>query len=520
MMSPPARVDRILLAAGIVVIALELYIQCAAAGSGDRNYLLYAARMMLQGQKLYTDILEPNPPLIFWLYLLPASLARYLPFSPQQMLVAFGFAVAGISTCACMRLMAVHPAFDAKRRRMFGLLYLGVFITINPDYFADREHLMMMLVLPYLLRRMPSLEGLNFSARLRFTVGVMAGIGFCFKPQMLLIFALLQLLYILRERSLSPLLSLENMLIYLIGLSYISIVITCYPHYVKTIVPMAFATYFAFSNKMAGLVFGGQALLILGVTLADFRLGDRSPYRRDIMYFLAICGTLLLYALMGNGWGYTYTPLVQMLLVTTGWVGWEFGFLRREAGTRGEPVRRFIFGARACALNLAANAALSVLLPFYILLFYCNAQLACDGWGRELIAVVGPARSFGTMSLTIDAWPRLSDATGAVWLARCNLLWMIPRFMMGDAEFTASHRAILAYVADQFAKEMDQDRPAVMIVSNMYPYMNRRVDLPGYFKDFPAFRAAWAHYALAQVIHVCSHPERTQCSYDVYRRKP
>jgi hypothetical protein len=528
------RKERIAWSAALLGLTISVYVQYVSRYAGDKNWLIYAARMLLQGKKLYVDLVDVNPPLIFWLYMLPAWLARFVPLTDSQILVMLGFVVAGSCSYAGMRLAALHPAFSGSRKKQlqFGLVLLGVFLMANPSYFADRDDLMFMLICPYLLRFMPSLADKPVPVGLRAQVGVMAGIGFCLKPHIFLIFGMLQLLYLLRDRCLRVALSTENSIIYIISAAYLAMMFVFAPEYVQVIFPMALATYSAFSSKIQGLVyFGGAALIIFAVTFVEFRPRDHSPYRRDIYYLLCTCLAFLLYAVMNNGWGYTYNPLISMLLITTSWVGWEFGYLRREAERQGVSARRYIFGACASALNLAANAAIAVFLPLFILVSYCPYQIACYAGGRSLIAVIKDVHSFGTIDVHFDQWARISDVTGIPWSTRFNLLWMIPRFLMGDADFAEKNRWILAYVADALAKDMNDKKPDIMIVENKQQFSRTRtrVDLPAYFSVFPGFRDAWSQYRFETGVGHCTASPFTDaaarefaagndCDYMIYRR--
>src|SRR5260370_3094688 len=51
----------------------------------DVAWLLYVARKWLGGQRLYEDLVEVNPPLIIWIYAVPAWLAANLGAAPQLM---------------------------------------------------------------------------------------------------------------------------------------------------------------------------------------------------------------------------------------------------------------------------------------------------------------------------------------------------------------------------------------------------------------------------------------------------
>jgi hypothetical protein len=68
---------------------------------------------------------------------------------------------------------------------------------------------------------MPSLAAAPLSRTLRLQTGVLAAIGFCIKPHCALLFAGIQLLFLLKQKRLSILFSMENVTVYLAAMLYL-----------------------------------------------------------------------------------------------------------------------------------------------------------------------------------------------------------------------------------------------------------------------------------------------------------
>src|SRR5262249_27375442 len=156
-----------------------------------------------------------------------------------------------LCAAAGARLMALHPAFadDRRKQRNFALLLLAVLLFFDtPVYFFDRDHIMFALAFPYMLRFMPSLARKRLSPGLRCTVALLAALGFCMKPHALIVFAALQLLFILRERSGAILWSPENLAVYGGWAIYLLCVRHFAPDYLRVVLPMAAEAYSGFSR--------------------------------------------------------------------------------------------------------------------------------------------------------------------------------------------------------------------------------------------------------------------------------
>jgi hypothetical protein len=531
------RAGQYLLFAAVLLLMVSSYVHFLSANAADKNWLLVAARMWLSGKKLYVDIFEVNPPLIVWLYAIPVGLSGVLPFlRDYNILVLLGLGVIMLVIRLCVRLIALHPAFAEKegRQMVFALLLAYTFIFWTaPMYFLDREHILLVLTFPYILRFAPTLARRELPLSTRVAVGLCAAVGFCIKPHAAIVFMALQVLYVLRERSPAILTSVENLIIYAAGALYIIIVVTVMPEYLRTVLPMAMATYDAYSRKLTGIYSIITFAVIMGLTFADFRTRYTSPLRREVYYFLGVCGGYLAYALANNGWAYTYNPLISMARVVAGWVLLEFLWLKSDAEARGMPVTPFIFGARACGLNLALSTGFYLIVfASYFYAFDCESSLDCRS-GRLFFRQVRQyhAHSFGGMSLEFYKWSELSRETGERWDTRFNHLWMLPKFLLSGPDFARRNQWIIDYVGNAYAEDLNRWKPDIMFIDASPEFFSKHpyFDLVGFFSRVPAFREAWTHYGHAGSIDACLPPPddkpeskgvRSDCRFDVYRRLP
>ena len=114
-----------------------------------------------------------------------------------------------------------------------------------------------------------------------------------------------------KQRSLAILWSIENLIIYVLGITYLALIYFCTPGYLDTVLPMAMATYSAYSRKTTGIFCLIIFAVMMGMTFADFRTRYASPLRAEVYYFLGICFAYFAYALANNGWAYTYKSAHQ-----------------------------------------------------------------------------------------------------------------------------------------------------------------------------------------------------------------
>jgi hypothetical protein len=519
-----------------VVLAISAWLHVILPAEGDKGWLLHAARKWLEGTPLYTKIFEVNPPLIVWLYAIPAWISMQGNWiKDYQALACLGLVVSGLSAWVGTKLIAFHPAFEGDRIKQikFGFLQALIFIFYTTQsYFFDREHILIVLAFPYMLRFMPQLAERKIPLWLGITTGCMAAVGFCIKPHAMLIFAALQLFALVRTRSFKSLFNLENYIVAGFTALYMLSIFILTPEYFRVIVPMAYDTYYTFRNEGAGYAYLPPFFIGMGLIFVDFRPWHRTPYRRDVYYLAGICLAFLAYAKINNGWGYTYNPLYCVLTLTAAWMLWEYDWLRREYEERELSSNHIFFGIRGCFIVLMAHAAYMML---YLAIMSHNAEKIispCDGnpdcWRNspyEQYFQDHHVQSFGTLSFDFSNWVTLMRLSHTDWNTRFNHLWMLPKLLLEGEAYTKQHYWIVEYVARGFADDLNHKKPDVVLVDSSPGLMglDRRYDLPKLLSGVPEFKAVWSHYQFMTSFNGCGARytnSASECKYDLYSRIP
>lgn len=534
----------IFLGVAVFLLFFGAYVQMKTGNVGDKGWLLLAARMWLQGKQLYIDIFEVNPPLIVWLYAIPARIALHVKWMEDDQIMTLLWIVSSLFIAGiCTYLIRFHSGFtgDIRKQTDFAFFVVGLFIFFTPPvYFSDRENIIFVLTFPYLLRFMPRLARQALPLQLRILIGGVAAVGFCIKPYTLLIFIAIQLLYIIRERTLAILFSLENCIIYTGGILYMLSILLFTPEYLSVVVPMALQTYHGYNHRENSLLYFAFAFISLGVTFADFRPRYTTPYRRDVYYFVGVSVSLVLYALANNGWGYTFNPLLCLLLFISGWMIWDYDWLKKEALSEGRSAKQFIFGIRACTINITFNTFYIIVcfvacLGFSFTNILCQTFIECGedepywNYVRE-----HHSHNFAAFSMNFHKWPVLVNVTGAQWDTRFNHLWMLPSLLNGDAAFVKKNHWILEYVGRGYAEDLNERKPDIAFVDTSYGITGypHPIDMPAYFSQVPEFKKAWQKYRYDTTIDQCAKEEkvperiakqeqmetRMNCRFAIYRR--
>ena len=148
----------------------------------DVGAVLQWAGRMLDGERLYIDISDVNPPLIYWLNLVPAGLAKLLHLSaPLAFTLAMLAAIAGVLALARQPFAALAQPGSIAALALPSLV-LFVLLVYPQGSFGQREHLHSVLTLPYLLLAALRAQGIAVGARRAAVIGLIAAVGIAIKP--------------------------------------------------------------------------------------------------------------------------------------------------------------------------------------------------------------------------------------------------------------------------------------------------------------------------------------------------
>ena len=278
----------------------------------DSSWLIYAAQRMADGEKLYVDFMETNPPLILWISLLPVWAGRFLdisPFTAFPLLVTF-LNIASMYLVA--KIMRGHNLLGAKPVFQSVLLYIAFgFFLLSPAVYGQRELLFISLVLPYLVKSLVETRRRKNSA-LDFIIIAMAAIGFAIKPFFLLLWGLNELHKAIQERNILSIFALRNWLIGLAQIVYFAAIYFLTPEYFSNIVPAVLTTYFAYEALWSSILktiaaVSGVALILVWMAAPH---GDYRKIIARMVVWMFACAMFMV--LQRKDWLNHLYPMVFM----------------------------------------------------------------------------------------------------------------------------------------------------------------------------------------------------------------
>ena len=484
--SEPGREDSIpvgLIGAATVVASL-VYGQLML--NHDSSWYLIATRRWLGGVELYSGIMEINPPLAFFLTVPALWLADALGTTDS-----IGFVLYVVLLCGGALLVVQHLLRDAEQltllaRRGVLLSAIAALFVVPADAFGQREHLMVILTLPYLLMVAMSPKGVRATRAVAIALGSAAAIGFALKPHFLVAPALLGLAVAVQQRSVRALFTPANAAVVTVGLGYLSLVLFGFPNYFTRIVPLGLLTYGSFgSGFIASLA---QPILLFApvATVIVLRGAGIGEDRQVAIRLLAIVlGFAVSYVVQAKGWHYQLLPLTAFSVIVLAWCAVTGKVALREIALP-STVAALLVVSYSLARGPYRNVNVEAFAPF--------------------VANAGAAPGVLVLSSNVSAAFPLVNLTGARWTSRFPAQWLIPGSVRAlaqsackDATACGSHRAALDAARRMLVEDFLTGQPAIVIVDERAskPYFGGiPFDYLHWLGEDRMFAAAFASYAL------------------------
>jgi hypothetical protein len=444
----------------------------------DVAWYLMGTRDWLNGAMLYEMVVEVNPPLNFYFTISAILIADLLGVSDingQYILTAL-MIFGSLIWCGTI----IRDGFGLSPARQAMLLTgIGMAMVIPAlDSIGQREQSLVILMMPWLLGQV---VGGPPSARADVPRALVASLGVCLKPHFVLYPIAVTLVWMVRTRSLKPILSPANLVFLAVGLAYVAYVAAVHPAYLFDIVPVASQVYGAYKTDAGMLVAAVYPRVLLLLFPVLFALRDREVWMIPGIFGAVTLAALVSFWVQGTAFPYHLIPVS-------------------------------VFGMVACAIVLAKAKTFAPIYAAVSIAFVGLATLGLrQGFPKHpvinhLDAVadqVGEFDSFISLSSSLFAGPPVHMATGAEWVSRYPANWLVPGAVeeLGKTDCTsepdrcAALRAIGAKNRSDNIEDMLRSEPDLLIVEldpGFFP--EPRFDWLAFMAEDPAWAEVFGHY--------------------------
>ncbi len=492
--------------------SLGYAIQSSTYLNHDVAWVLWGARAMLHGAVFGRDIIEPNPPLIWYLSLPPVWVAETFSW-PIDAVYRLSVLLLGALSLLCTDRRLAGFATPGTR---LSLIAAGscVFMLLVGRDFGQREHVAVMLTLPYiagaairLADKEPFGSTLPAYAVLGLAAGLAAAISFAIKPYFYAVPLLLEGAIFLRHRRLGQHFRPEVLAIPLVALLYLGAILFLARPYLDVAMPLAMSIYWSFNVPLGNVIL--PIVLPASALILCFAIMIRQAMP-SLPMALVLSGTGYLIAQLVQMKGYTYHgyPVIACTLLA-------FATLLPTIAPR-RPEFRLVMIVPALVVAVGIYGAL---------LWWLDANRYSGGTGREIKAMIAAveaqslahagvdispseAGKGGFLAISTHPLPGFPTAlyTSAPWTSRTNSQWFLPA-VVAFREGRVSPDPGLSAAAERNARDFILHdlgaRPWIVFVDtgpDRHAMAGSNFDFIDFYEEDPAFRTLWQSYRESTMI--------------------
>jgi hypothetical protein len=364
-----------------VTLGLVIALLTQLPMTNDAAWQIWVGRQILGGSKLYSDIIEINPPLWFWIG------ALISPFGWTGLLIFFGLSAA-LSITLIQRLYQFRWLPYAL---IFGFFLTGISAT------GQREQFTLIAVTPYIFLTAARAEGRHPPLAFALAIGLWAALGFALKHYFALVPLALQGWLLVRRRTIAP----EFVAVCLVGAGYLGAMVLLTPDYLTEIVPIVREAY-RYYDQTLGWFLTDKVVLIGAVASVGFCIARQ---RETLVQALAISAALFLGIYVGQLKGFAYQSVPALGLLSI--MSLAQLFLLDLTGLRNK-----------------VGAAIVAFVPIYTVVF--SEVVPYKSPTAEYLCTLRPGTK--VLALAVNgghAWPAV-EICALEWSSRQMILWTLP----------------------------------------------------------------------------------------------
>lgn len=438
----------------------------------DVAWLLHVADRWLEGDRLYVDLVEVNPPLIIMLLTPVVAAADVLGAWGASV---FYFAVLCLAAASLWLASRILLRFMVPGSASFIIAVVAATHLLLPrTEFGQREHLMLLLTTPYYFTVAAHGTARPPPRREALLTGTLAGLGFALKPHFLLVLIACEA-YLLLGVSRWTVRRPELVAIVAVGITYAVALLVVTPAYFE-VARWASPVYGAFYRSSWQLIASGPGVVAAGTAIAGAFVARRwsGAHVRNV-FAIAAAGFVVIVFIQSKNFDYHWLPVYATSAIV--WTSLTIEIVRRAAGRIGSaalknPVvlRRLLLALTSAVLVYAGLAG--------------GRSASAVSWSRlagyadimEVIDEHGARSWFALSANMLTAFPLVTYAD-LEWRAPFHSLWPVTGLYDEAASSTrrfpyrARHEmgTTEQYVFDATLHALFNTRPDLILIDSNAP---------------------------------------------------
>jgi hypothetical protein len=437
------------------LFAVAVVLRHVLPANADVSWLLTVAERVWDGQRLYVDIIETNPPMAVWTYIPGIAIARALGLPAEMVTDALVFAAIFASLALAARILKDSAVLGASAGWPLAWLAFAILAVLPTKIFGQREHIAVLELLPVLALYAARMKGRTPPLPLVLAAGVAAGVALSFKPHFAIGMACGLAALAVHARSWRILFAPENFIAAAIVVIYALCIVLFYPEFLSAIAPLVRDIYIRVGSSFIEMIETPAVPIWVAMMFVALVLRRSGRIDSTLLLLLATSsGFMVGFFLQRKGWPYHSYPMIAFAMLGLG-----------IALAARKPLDR--------ALSIFATATLAIAFIQSIFWFNWAFDKAFDA--RPLwtsIARLGAHPKILAVSGEPGLGHPLTRALQGTWVSRQQGLWVAAylQSMRSAAPLDPVRNAALeGYAARERAMLMEdigKNAPTVVLVDN------------------------------------------------------
>ena len=466
-----------------ILFLIQFIIRFRSELVSDAAWYLYVADGLLHGKTLYQDFVEVNPPLGIWLTVPIVWIANLASISSISVMWVSLFALIAASLTFINRYLQAGKLASDNVRAAFLIAIAAALLFLPNEDFAEREHFLVLLFLPWLFLRLVEKSENNIGNFERLLIGICAGAAICLKPQAVGVPILVELALLVHRRNFAGILSPENIGAIVFTALYAAAIYVFTPIYLTEIIGLGTKAYLPFGGESTFAVFymAFWALLMLLVGFGLRRVivqSNQNVLLLDVLLAASV-GFMLAYFVQGKGFFYQCMPANILIFVACSWAAISI-----------------MLSSRKLNFLITIYAVLTLAFLYQQPQSYDNIN---PMFGDALASQAPQAKSIFIASTRIDhAFPFVVK-NHLQWASRLPYQWFVPYVVAKGEAAMNINDPIRAKAIELTVSDLANFKPEIVFIDQP----ERQAQEPGgpfdYLKFWsadPRFASIWQNYHL------------------------
>ena len=475
----------VFLAAIAAMLVVQAYLRFQSDIIQDVAWFIHVANQLLQGKTLYVDIIEVNPPLGMWLIVPIVWLANLFHIDSVIAVDTTLLLASAAVLTLCNRYLKLVNILNANARMLIVAALAFIVLFFPAIYFAEREHFMVLLFLPWLFLRLADNSSSKIGTVERILVGLMAGAAICIKPQSFFAPAMVELVLFLHGKSLRKIFAVENISAGLFAVIYAGAILRFAPKFLNEMLALGAKAYVPFYGYPLYVIVFYARWTIPAMLIAYLIRNRLAVLKHDTLIvdglLAATLGFSISYFVQMKGFGYQIVP-ADILASTASATG---------AILLWQTDRKFsVYSLGAVCIPL--------FLVFGVPQTYLNSFKGADG----IMARNAPqAKSIFIASTRLgDAFPFVQQRN-LIWASRLPTQWLTPyvdsKWHGGDVPQDDVVRSALEWTVTDLLN-FKPDIVMIDISDDQIYVQSGKFDYVQFWQNDKRFAEFWSHYKLQE----------------------